>query len=96
MIDSIVIKYGINLPIVPIKANQYLVGPKRVRCELKQGMLMCSIGQGQLELFENFLIKNQKNLERALVVVMLKTRESLEQVIENMVQSKSATNHTLK
>jgi len=57
---------------------------------------MCSIGQGQLELFENFLIKNQKNLERALVVVMLKTRESLEQVIENMVQSKSATNHTLK
>ena len=57
---------------------------------------MCSIGQGQLELFENFLIKNQKNLERALVVVMLKTRESLEQVIENMVQSRSTLNHTLK
>lgn len=57
---------------------------------------MCAIGQGQLELFENFLIKNQKSLERALVVVMLKTRESLEQVIENMVQSRSTLNHTLK
>ena len=45
------------------------------------------------------MIKNQKNLERGLVVVMLKTRESLEQVIENFVQSKTTAGkekHTLK
>ena len=45
---------------------------------------MRTIGQGQLVLFENFLIKNQKILERALVVVMLKTGEFLEQVMKNI------------
>jgi hypothetical protein len=78
---------NITIPIVPIKDSLYLVGSQRCNLVIKRDSLLVMKGGGT-EKFEAFMTANNQNLQKNLVIFMIKTGESLEFVIDQLINNK--------
>lgn len=83
----------IKFPIVLIKDDLYLIGSERLN--IKQNMhndsLMVRVGGGYVK-FEEHVLKQDRYYQRMLVVYMIKSGESLEWVVEQLIANKKITN----
>jgi len=71
--------YNITIPIIHIKDKLYLIGPNRLNCEIRAGVVMVLVGGGY-QRFEDYVPKNQRFFQKKLVTHMLNSNESLEWV----------------
>lgn len=94
MISLFIKTLGIKIPIIWIKANLYLIGSQRLTCEIKKDQLILRVGGGYQK-FQEWVIQNHRYFMRMLVIYMIKSGESLEWVIEQLIQGKKIKNiHT--
>lgn len=87
MIQQAVREYGLTIPIVWIKEQLYLVGSSRSNLSIKRDKLMIKKGVS-LEKFDEYVSKQQRNYQRTLVSYMIKSGESLEYVVEQLMNNK--------
>lgn len=80
MIDEM----NITIPIVWIKGSMYLIGINKIDLSKKGEFVTARIGGGY-EKFESYIEKNHKALEKGLIVKMIQSRESLEWVVEALI-----------
>lgn len=91
MIAMYIEELDIRIPIVPIKDKLYLVGSNRVSCSIKNDQLILRVGGGY-EKFEDYVPKNHTFFQRMLVVHMIKSGDSLEAVVDNLIIGKKIPN----
>lgn len=91
MIAMYIEQLDIRIPIVPIKGSLYLIGSNRVSCSIKNDQLILRVGGGY-EKFEDYVPKNHVFFQRMLVVHMIKSGESLEAVVDNLIVGKRMPN----
>ena len=82
---------GVTIPVVHIKNSLYLIGSNRTNCHEVNGKLVVTVGGGY-EKFEDYVMANNRYLQRMLVVHMIKSGESLEWVIEQLIAGKKIKN----
>ena len=76
---------NIRIPIVHIKASQYLIGLNKVSCEIRGNMVMIRVGGGY-ETFKSYISKNYKYFEKMLTIMMIKSGYTLEKVVDSLIQ----------
>ena len=81
MIDEMVI----TIPIIWIKGTLYLVGINKIHMEMKAEDVIAQIGGGY-EKFELYIKKQHKALERALLIKMIQSKESLEWIADAIIR----------
>lgn len=83
----------ITIPIVHIKGDLYLLGSERLNFKQNQNTdsLLVRVGGGYVK-FEEHILKFSRYYQRMLVVYMIKSGESLEWVIEQLVNNKKIIN----
>ena len=86
-VKAILEELGIGVPIIHIRDTLYLVGDSRIHIERKRETVMANIGGGYQE-FVNWLVKERPRLERALLVKMIQSRESLETICALLCEGK--------
>lgn len=91
MIKAIIDANGITIPVIWIKGDLYLIGHQRMSCSIKRSRLMLRVGGGY-EPFQEYLVCNQAYFMRMLVVQMIKSRLSLEEVIQSLTSGQKIRN----
>ena len=86
---------GLTIPIIWIKGKLYLIGSSRMSCELRNTQLMVRVGGGY-EKFEEYVPKNTRYFQRTLVTHMIKSGESLEWVVDALINGKKIKNILLE
>lgn len=86
-VDKIIRQMKITVPVVHIKDSNYLVGHMKVNLIMKRDSILVQKGGGS-EKFENFISNNHKSMQRNLVIFMIQTSESLEYVIDSIINGK--------
>jgi len=88
MIDEMISLYitslEIMVPIVWIKGNLYLIGSQRLTCEMRGESLILRVGGGYQK-FDEWVMQNHRYFMRMLVIYMIKSGESLEWVVEQLI-----------
>ena len=87
MVDAYIKQLQITVPIVNIKDSLYLIGSQRCNLSIKRESLLVTKGGGT-EKFEVFIQANLKTFQRNLVIYMIKTGESLEYVVDSLINNK--------
>lgn len=87
MIEEIVI----TIPIVWIKGSLFLVGVNKIHIEMKAEDVIAQVGGGY-EKFEEYIKKNHKILERALMTKMIQSKESLEWIVDALIKGQKIPN----
>lgn len=77
---------NITIPIIHIKDSLYLVGSQKVTLVQKRDSVLVVKGGGT-EKLENYLANNNRLFQRNLVIFMIKTNESLEYVVDHLINS---------
>lgn len=97
-IDEIIANYiqemNITIPIVWIHSSTYLIGFKKIHCEIKRNCLLLKVASGY-ESFQEYIIKNDRFLQRMLIIYMIKSSETLEYVVNCLVTDKKLKNVNL-
>ena len=83
--------YNITIPIMHIKQKLYIIGSQRINLDVKNDQLLCRVGGGY-EKFHEYVPKNSKYFQKMLVVHMIKSGESLEWVIDALMNGKKIKN----
>jgi len=91
MISRYIVEHSITIPIIWIKKDLYLIGSNRLSCELKRDTLMLRVGGGY-EKFEEYVPKNLRYFQRILVIHMIKSGESLEWVVDALINGRKIRN----
>ena len=78
---------NVTVPVVNIKDSLYLIGSQRCNLVIKRDSLLVMKGGGT-DKFENFIAQNVKSFQRNLVIYMIKTGESLEYVVDSLINNK--------
>lgn len=91
MIQMYIQELNLTIPIVQIKESLYLIGCSRCSCIIKRDQLLIKKGGGY-EKFEDYVTSNMKYFQRMLVVYMIKSGESLEYVVDQLVNNKKIRN----
>lgn len=91
MIAEYIRELQISIPIIWIKQKLYLIGSNRISCELKRDQLMLRVGGGY-EKFEEYVPKYHRYFQRVLVIHMIKSGESLEWVVDALINGKKIKN----
>ena len=86
MIAQIIKLQNITIPIVHIKDSLYLVGSQKVTLVIKRDSILVQKGGGT-EKLENYLANNNVAFQRNLVIYMIKSNESLEFVVDSLINS---------
>lgn len=76
---------NITIPIIWISKSLYLVGDKKINLEKNGEFVTANIGGGYQN-FEKYIQKNHKAFERAIVIKMIQSSESLEWVCEAIIE----------
>ena len=87
MISQLIEDLEITIPIVWIKMSQYLIGSSIFTLEIRKDQLQMKVGT-QWQNFEEHVTKNHRFFQRKLVIYMIKSGESLEWVVENLMAGK--------
>jgi len=87
IIAQLISDIEITIPIVWIKQNQYLIGSTIFSLEIRKDQLQMKVGTAW-ENFENHVAKNHRFFQRNLVIQMIKSGESLEWVVDNLMNGK--------
>ena len=94
-IDLMIVRYirehSITIPIIWIKKDLYLIGSNRLSVDLKRDTLMLRVGGGY-EKFEEYVPKNLRYFQRILVIHMIKSGESLEWVVDALINGRKIRN----
>lgn len=80
----------VTIPIVHVKNSQYLIGINKCNCELKANKIMIRVGGGY-EKIQDYVSKNNKYFQRALVINMVKSENSLEFVLNEIIKGDKIT-----
>lgn len=91
LIQSCISMYNITIPIMHIKQKLYIIGSQRINLDVKNDQLLCRVGGGY-EKFHEYVPKNSKYFQKMLVVHMIKSGESLEWVIDQLINGKKIKN----
>lgn len=102
-IQQVIEAGNVRIPIVHVsdagmnitKANLYLVGSQRITINIQRDKLMCRVGGGYEE-FGEYLLRNHRQEERKLVILMIKTQESLEWVVSALIAGRKQIRNVLK
>lgn len=86
-ISQIIDDLEITVPIIWIKLNNYLVGTTIFPLEIKKDQVMIKVGT-VWENFEEYVSKKHRSIQRQLVIMMIKSGESLEWVIDQLMNGK--------
>jgi hypothetical protein len=96
-VDQLVAKQisslNITLPILNIKEACYLIGNQRVNLVNKNSSLMVKKGGGSQQ-FQEFYLLNKTQMQRGLVLNMIKSGESLEYVVNCLVNGQKIKDTT--
>jgi hypothetical protein len=76
---------NITIPIIWISKSLYLVGDKKINLEKNGEFVTANIGGGYQN-FAKYIQKNHKAFERAIVIKMIQSGESLECVCEAIIE----------
>lgn len=87
-INEIIKEKKIKSPVLWIRGNMYLVGTKKYPCELKAGDLAVIKTDASFERFDQVVPANDKAHQKILISHMLDNDESLEWVVEQLIQNK--------
>lgn len=90
-IHMLIQELNIKIPILHIKNKLYLIGTNRITAEIKRDIVMLRVGGGY-EKFVEYVPRNQRYFQRALVVYMIKSGESLEWVIDALYNGRKIKN----
>jgi len=85
----------IKIPIVWIKENIYLIGSQKLDFALDRNCLMIkppTSRDDNRRSFQDYIIKNEKPIQKHLALLVLKSGEDLEQVLDNLIQDKKIEN----
>lgn len=74
----------IRVPVLHIKDDLYLLGSKRGTCQMINDIVLVRVGGGQ-DRFEEFMTYNHRSFERALVIYMFNSGQSLQWVVEQLM-----------
>ena len=85
MIQKLIKKYKITLPIVYISEQYYLIGTQKYKAEFKYSSIILKVGSG-IERFDSLVPKNQRKYQRQLIEYMSKTQKSLVEVVEMLIK----------
>lgn len=86
MISEIVKMQNITIPIVHIKESLYLIGSQKVNLVIKRESILVQKGGGT-EKLEAYISNNNKIFQRNIVMFMIKSNESLEFVIDSLINN---------
>ena len=79
---------GITIPIVHLKDTLYLIGSTRTNIKLnKSGNLMVRVGGGFAR-FDDHVPSQHRAVQRQIVVAMIKSGKSLENVVADLIENK--------
>lgn len=94
LIANLIHDLQITIPIVHVSDSTYLVGSQRVNMMNKRDVLFVKRGVST-QTFQEFYLQNKHNLMRSLVIYMIKSGDSLEEVVDALVANKKIKNVTL-
>lgn len=81
---------NITIPITNINDKQYLIGPEKKNCLMKNDTAYVMIGGG-VERFDEFVPRNQRKYQKKLVQHMIHNNQSLEWVTDQLAAGKNIT-----
>lgn len=81
---------GITIPIVHIKDYLYLIGPKRVQLDWRNDVELTVVDpdSGIQQNLNSFMATNEFDFKKELVRLMLRSDESLEYIVDQLIQNK--------
>lgn len=94
-ISKIISKHNIGIPVIKVKEGRYLFGTCKYTCTLKAGVVIVRIGGGY-ERLEEFLLQNQETQAKALISYMNKCQESLDWVLNELLEGRKIKIDILK
>lgn len=86
-VAQVIKQMNITIPIVHIKDSNYLVGSQRLNLVIKRDSLLVQKGGGSQK-FDVYIAANNKFHQRNLVIYMIQTGESLEYVVDSLINGK--------
>ena len=78
----------LTIPIINIRDKLYLVGSNRMTFDVRSGAAVVKVGGGY-ERFDDYISKNQRQLQRRLVTYMINNQASLEWVVNQLIDGKN-------
>jgi hypothetical protein len=73
IVDDLLGKLGITMPVLHIKDNLYLIGSQRLNLEFNGDILMIKAQNGKLQKFVEYLPANHIFHEKCLVVQLMRS-----------------------
>lgn len=90
-IEHFCYKLSIEIPIIHIKNDLFLVGSNNVTIKMTNSCCMIRVGGGWVK-FDEHIVSHQRYYMRKLVIFMIKSGESLEWVIDAIITGKKIPN----
>ena len=87
MINHVINKHELRVPVVPIRPGLYLIGPNRVNVDCKFEQAIVKVGAGT-EKLESYLLKNEMPSRNKLIDLMNKSGKELKYVISQLKEGK--------
>ena len=91
ILARVIHELAITIPVVHIKESNYLFGSTKLNLVVKRDQIFVQRGGGSQQLSEYYL-QNKRQLQRSLVIAMIKSGESLECVIESLIHNRKIKN----
>lgn len=86
-IERLITQMGITIPIMHVKGQVYLIGTSKCIIQNRADQIMVRVGGGYVP-FDEYIPNNHRLFERALLVHMIKSQESLEWVCDALIFDK--------
>lgn len=85
-VAQIIKMQNITIPVVHVKDSLYLIGSQKVTLVIKRESVLVQKGGGS-EKLEIFIANNNRTFQRNIVMFMIKANESLEFVIDSLINN---------
>jgi len=91
MIADAIEEMDIKIPIIWVKGNLYQVGSQKMVFSIERNTLMLRFAEG-LRNFHDFILKSEKQIQRVLTIFALKSGDSMEHVMNQLVKDRQIKN----
>lgn len=86
-IAQVIQQENIRIPVILIKDELYFIGAIKANCYLRSDNVIVRVGGGQYN-FEEWVPFNHRIFERTIVINMINSGETMEWVLDQMIQDK--------